>query len=105
MVRYDNACGIYAVNIVNTKRLTLQSVLLIALIHLFQGTGVTFKMASNHSEQQPNVHNLTFVLGGANRGRAQPKIKIVQLHTQATSDEQARAEQRRKEKLKQHAGN
>ena len=59
-------------------------------------------MASNHSEQQHNAPNVTIVMSG-NRGR--PKIKIVPLKPQSAPDEQQlKAEQKQKERLKQQQG-
>ena len=62
-------------------------------------------MASDNSEQpreqQRDTQNMTFVLG---RGRSVTKIKIVPLKNQATTDERMKAEQQRKEKLKQQQG-
>ena len=61
-------------------------------------------MASDHSEQQRNTQNVTFVLGSGNRGRSVAKIKIVPLKNPTTSDEKIKAEQQQKEKLKQQQG-
>ena len=60
--------------------------------------------SSDHSEQQCNAQNVTFVLGSGNRGRPVAKIKIVPLKNQATTDERMKAEQQHKEKLKQQQG-
>ena len=61
-------------------------------------------MASNHTEQQHNAQNVTFMLGSGNRGRPVAKIKIVPLRNQTASDERVKAEQLQKEKLKQQQG-
>ena len=62
-------------------------------------------MASNHSEQQArSVPNVRIVLGSGNRGRLVHKVKMVHLNSQTASDEQAKAEQHQKERMKQQQG-